>query len=300
VKIRPIAAAAALLLTVATPAGAAEGVLRPALLWSLNPGGGFFYLDEPGSGVAYAATTAAFLGAGAEVERRNRKLGRDDEVNVPALVGEKVWEYSVFSTFRTALARDGVDLRAERFDDTPTPLLLTAPFRPGVAMTWPVAGAALFGVAAAALTAQHPAGRLSDVERARMLGSDFNRNDATALYTASAAGISLGAATAEEGLFRGILQTILQERYGDTAGLWGAAGTFGAAHILAPDGSVNPAGVVFGTGAGLYLGWLYNRDDHRLAGPIAAHFWYDFTLLATCWALEPDDTPLGFDVQFRF
>jgi membrane protease YdiL (CAAX protease family) len=274
--------------------------MTPAILWSLLPGGGHFYLGDPATGITYATLTGIFLATGAEVTRRNDELGRDDELNVPSIVGQKVWEYSVFTTFREAARRAGVDLRAEGFDDTPTSSLLLAPFDPDQFLRWPVLGAALLGVAGAALAHDDEGGRLNDVTRARMLGSDFDRDDATALYMGSAFLVSLGAGTAEEGLFRGALQPILQDRWGRTAGLWATSGIFGAAHIVGGDGGPNVGGALFATAAGAYLGWLYNRDGNRLAGPIAAHFWYDFMLFAASWALDPDDTPFGFGVDFEF
>lgn len=275
--------------------------MTPAILWSLLPGGGHFYLGNVGTGLTYATLTTAFLATGVEVQRRNDALNREDEVNVPWIVGEKVWEYSVFSTFRSAAERAGVDLRAAGFDDTPTPQLLLAPFDPDQFLRPTVFGAALLGAAAAAIAAHdRERGRLNDVTRARMLGSDFDRDDATALYAASALGVSLGAGVAEEALFRGVLQTILQDQWGRSGGLWAASGVFGAAHLAGVDGELNVGGALFATGAGAYFGWMYNRDGNRLAAPIAAHFWYDFMIFATSWALEPDDTPFGFRVDFEF
>lgn len=295
-------------LLVAAPASAAEPArepsvarqMAPPLLWSLLPGGGHFYLGNTGAGVTYATLTGAFLLAGAEVQRRNDELDRDDELNVPSVVGEKIWEYSIFTTFREAATRAGLDLRAHGFDDTPTASLLAAPFTPREFTRLPVFGAALLGVAGAALAHDHDSGRLNDVARVRMLGSEFDRDDATALYAASSLTVALGAGAAEEGIFRGTLQPILQERWGRTGGLWATAGMFGAAHLGGGDDGVNLGGALFATGAGAYFGWLYNRDDNRLAGPIAAHFWYDFMLFATAWALDPDDTPFGFGVDFKY
>jgi membrane protease YdiL (CAAX protease family) len=276
--------------------------LRPALLWSLLPGAGHIYLGDTGTGLTYAGLTALFLAGGLEVERRNDDLGPDrdeDEVNVPLLVGQKVWEYSIFTTARSAMAKDGIDLRAHRFDDTPTSQLLTAPFG-RQALRLPVIAAGLLGAGFAAVGAHHREGRLEDVRRARMFGNTYERDDATRLYAASAFGISLGAATAEEGLFRGLLQPYLQDDLGQTRGRWAAAGLFGAAHLAGADGELNVGGALFATAAGGYLGWLYDRDDARLPGPIAAHFWYDFMLLATSWALDPDENALGVDVEFSF
>lgn len=275
--------------------------MTPAMLWSLLPGGGHFYLGNTGAGLAYATLTGAFLLTGAEVARRNDELNREDEVNVASIIGEKVWEYSIFTTFREAANHSGVDLRANGFDDTPTHELLAAPFDWNQFTRWEVAGAALLGIAGAAIAAHDKdGGRLIDVERAEMFGSTFDRDDATALYGLSALGVSLGAASGEEGLFRGIAQPILQERWGRTAGLWAASGIFGAAHIVGVDGEPNVGGVLFATAAGAYFGWMYNKDGNRLAGPIAAHFWYDFMIFGASWVLEPDDTPFGFNVEFSF
>ena len=276
---------------------------RTAVLWSLLPGAGHIYLGDITTGVTYAGLTAAFLAGGVEVQRRNEDLGRDDdEVNVPMLLADKVWEYSLFTTAREALRSDGVDLRRYGIDDTPTSELLTAPFSSQV-LRAPVWGAALLGVALGMIATEDlddGDGRLSDVQRVRMLGGSYDQDDANRMYTASALGISLGAATAEEGLFRGLLQPYLQGLWGERTGLWAAAGTFGAAHLVGLDGGFNPAGVAAATAGGAYLGWLYDHDGRRLAAPVAAHFWYDFALLMTLWVRDPDNTPLGFDVEFRF
>ncbi|HUR41663.1 MAG TPA: CPBP family intramembrane glutamic endopeptidase [Verrucomicrobiae bacterium] len=285
----------------AAPEPSAARQMTPAMLWSLLPGGGHFYLGDTGTGLTYATLTGAFLLTGAEVSRRNDELGREDEVNVAAIIGEKVWEYSIFTTFRESASRAGIDLRANGFDDTPTASLLAAPFHYDQFTRPEVFGAALLGIAGAAISAHDKdGGRLIDVERARMFGSDFDRDDATALYGLSALGVSMGAGMSEEALFRGVLQPILQDRWGRTPGLWAASGVFGAAHIVGVDGEPNVGGVLFASAAGAYFGWMYNRDGNRLAGPIAAHFWYDFMLFAASWAMDPDDSAFGFDVDFQF
>src|SRR5690348_7123613 len=123
-----IPAFAGMTLLFAAPLRAEDPDVRTAMLWSLLPGGGHIYLGDTGTGLGYAALTGVFLAGAYEVERRNDDLGRDDEVNVPLLLADKVWEYSIFTTARSALEKDGVDLRAGRFDDTPTAQLLAAPF----------------------------------------------------------------------------------------------------------------------------------------------------------------------------
>jgi len=272
-----------------------------AMIWSLIPGGGHIYLGDTGTGIAYASLFTAFAGAGVEVQRRNEDLDRDDdEVNVPLLLADKVWEYSIFTTARSALQADGLDLRAAGFDDTPTSELITAPFSRH-ALRWEVAVAGALGILGGIATghdADTPA--LKDVQRVQMLGGNYDRQEANVLYGGSVLGVSLGAAAAEEGLFRGMLQPILQNRMGERPGFWIASGAFGAAHLIGLDGELNLGGALWATGAGAYLGWLYDRDGNRLAAPIAAHFWYDFLLLSTMWITAPDENAFGFDVEFRF
>ncbi|MGQ0585849.1 MAG: lysostaphin resistance A-like protein [Gammaproteobacteria bacterium] len=272
-----------------------------AMIWSLLPGGGHIYLGDTSAGITYASLFTAFAAGGVEVQRRNEDLGRDDdEVNVPLLLADKVWEYSIFTTARSALAADGLDLRAAGFDDTPTPQLLMAPFS-RQALRWEVLAAGALGIVGG-LAVGHEADTpsLGDVGRVRMFGASYDQDDANKLYAASAFGVSMGAATAEEGLFRGMLQPILQNRLGETPGLWISSGVFGAAHLVGLDGELNLGGAAWATAAGAYLGWLYDRDGNRLAAPIAAHFWYDFLLLSTMWLTAPDENAFGFDVEFRF
>lgn len=293
-------AACALALFAAT-AAAAEPAKSPnkALIWSLLPGGGHFYLGEVGTGLTYAISTAAFLGVGGEVQRRNDELGREDEYNAPSIVGEKIWELSFFTAYRSALAHDGTDLRTLGYDDTPTADLILAPFSyRNVLDPWVLGAGVLGGVLAAAGAEDNPRG-LGDVDRVGIWGRDYNARDGTAAYGASALAVSLGAGVAEEALFRGLLQTMLQDHWGQAAGLWAASGTFGAAHIVGPDGEPNVGAVLVTTAAGAYLGWMYNREGNRLAKPIAAHFWYDFMLMAVSWATDPENNALGVEVSFE-
>jgi membrane protease YdiL (CAAX protease family) len=275
----------------------------PALMWSLLPGGGHFYLGDIGEGLAYATLAGGFIAGGIEVQRRNEDLDRDDdEVNVSFLAAQKVIEFGMFTATRKALERDGLDLRAAHMDDTPSGKLLAAPFSRS-ALRWEVAVAGLLGVAGGVLAGQErdtDQGRHSQIDQVEMFGGTYERDEATRMYGASAFTVSLGAAAGEEGLFRGLLQPVMQERYGPQRGLWAASGMFGAAHLVGLEGEVNVGGAIWATGAGAYLGWLYDKDGARLAAPIAAHFWYDFLLLTTLWATNPDENPFGFEVGFDF
>lgn len=274
------------------------------MVWALLPGGGHFAMGETGTGIAYAASTAVFLLGGAALQDRNEELGRDeDEVNTPSIVGEKIWEMSLFTTWRSSLQRRyGMDARSLGIDDTSATDLWLARFK------WdnfsdPFVLAALgAGIAGALIgtTDIDGRGRFDDVDEVGILGQTVNRDRGSALYTLAAGGISLGAGVAEEAIFRGILQTEFERAWGPSRGLWAASAIFGAAHLVGVDGDFQPEAVAFTTLGGAYFGWMYQRNGHRLSRPIAAHFWYDFALFMTAYFRDPDDTPLGIKVGFEF
>jgi membrane protease YdiL (CAAX protease family) len=97
-----------------------------------------------------------------------------------------------------------------------------------------------------------------------------------------------------------VIQNECELALGPRWGLLLSASLFGAAHVVDIHGEFNPEGMLIGGAAGLYLGHLFQRDEHRLARPIAAHFWYNFAAMATAFALDPENNPLGVQVSFRF
>lgn len=84
--------------------------------------------------------------------------------------------------------------------------------------------------------------------------------------------VSLLAGVGEEGLFRGVLQTVVA---GWTSPLWGLAAAsvlFGLMHFVTPTYALLAAGI------GAYLGGLFLAFDNLLV-PIAVHGLYDFVAL---------------------
>lgn len=124
---------------------------------------------------------------------------------------------------------------------------------------------------------------------------------------AALAGTFAHVAVGEELLFRGVVQSRLTRSYGETTGWLAGSLIFGAAH--APNAFVLEGadrtrylaiGLPFITVVGSYLGKLYQWDDYSLTGPVALHFWYDFLLSATFFALNPDDSLVSARIAIPF
>jgi len=127
----------------------------------------------------------------------------------------------------------------------------------------------------------------------------------------AAGGIGVGlfgqVAVAEELTFRGWAQSGMARSQGETRGWLSASLLFGAVHAF--NIFAMPAedrrdyllyGVPFITGLGTYLGWVYRHDGYSLAPSVAIHFWYDFLLSATFFAIDPQSSPLSAGVTVPF
>lgn len=274
--------------------------LQSALLWSLLPGAGHYYLDEPDAGAAYAGTMLPLIGAGIWLNERNHELDREDEVNTFWLLAAKEWELSLFTTYRSALRSESRDFRAARVDDTSVRDFFLSPFRKEQYSDPMVILAGLLGIAAAVYDSRNSEHNLMDVSRIGILGADANREWGSTFYGVDALGLSLTAGVSEEALWRGLIQNEMELSFGRRCGLGSTAALFGAAHVVDLDGKLRGERVVPATIAGFYLGYMYQKNEHRLAKPIAAHFWYNLTVMMTAFTLDPKNNPLGVQVSFGF
>jgi membrane protease YdiL (CAAX protease family) len=73
----------------------------------------------------------------------------------------------------------------------------------------------------------------------------------------------------EEAFFRGFLNNEFSERYGDRWGLAVSSLIFGLGHT----GQGQTANVLQATAAGLYLGWLHQRNGFETGEGVALHYW---------------------------
>lgn len=121
------------------------------------------------------------------------------------------------------------------------------------------------------------------------------------------AGLFTHVAPTEELLFRGVVQSGLARRHGETLGWMEGSLIFGAIH--APNAWTLPEdqrrdyllyGLPVITAIGTYLGYLYKDEGYSLAAPTAVHFWYDFLLSASFFIIDPQDSPLSAKLGLQF
>jgi CAAX protease family protein len=163
--------------------------------------------------------------------------------------------YSSYAAYRDARAADNSGYRRPAPSESLTDLA-AAPFslryltRPTTFIPLAIQAIAAFGKGN-----HYRIDRANDVSTNDLYAFQFTANEMTAV--------------GEEALFRGMLDTDFSDRYGDRAGLIVSSVIFGLSH----NGSGQTANALQATAAGLYLGWLHQRNGFEAAEGAALHYW---------------------------
>jgi membrane protease YdiL (CAAX protease family) len=260
-------------------------------------------------GVSMTTLGAAELGTGLAVGI-SREDGFDGFAHPGAAVPLLAFQNLYLASYADAVFEEQ---RAARMlyvpEDTPGELVL-APFNKnviGYTDVW--LGTALslaLGIGVSALVDEDLTTRhLGD--DANLFGRNFSPGVGYPLAGGVGAGLFSHVAIGEESLFRGMLQSHMSRETDPTSGWIGASVVFGMAH--APNSFALPndqrgtylaVGVPFITVLGSYLGLTYRWHHYSLAAPVAVHFWYDFLLSATFFALDPKRSPLSASLAIPF
>lgn len=165
--------------------------------------------------------------------------------------------YSSYGAYRDARSRDNSGYRTPLPNESLSDLA-AAPFTLRY-LSRPTTFVPLAIEAAAILASRGGYGiyRASDVSEGDLHTFNFVANEMTAV--------------GEEAFFRGFLNNELSDRWGDSAGLATSSVIFGLAH----SGQGQTANVLQATAAGLYLGWLHQRNGFGAGEGVALHYWFN-------------------------
>ena len=276
-----------------------ERNISNTLLWSLFiPGGGHFYLGQTGAGNAYLILEGLLLIGGRSAEQ-SLSYGEWNYFYVNCL---KIHELNIFTSYREARILNNNAGYKTPVDRTPVKDLLLAPFRWENLKSPYVFGFFLAGIGLNCLEANmNPSRKCWDrISAVNIMNTTFDRGSGTAMYSAMWTALSLNAAVSEECAYRGLLQVEMEESIGKTTGLLVSSGIFGLGHVTDWQDPKSWAYGGVATLAGMYLGWLFQKEGYRLEKPIAAHFWFNLAAGTTMFIMDPANNPLGIKVNFSF
>jgi membrane protease YdiL (CAAX protease family) len=272
----------------------------------LCPGCGHLYLGDS-VGWAYLLGGVALVGGGIGlIAGETVSLsGGSSSAKVPvglllATTGQNLWFYSIFDAYRDARVARGdegyrIHITHESLDE-----LFVAPFNPSVLKS-PWVWAGVPAMLALGIGVSYVAERggstdpapptIFDVDKVNFMGKNFSRGAGYALGSGFFAALFSSVGVGEESLFRGVIQTELEERWG-LPGIAVASAIFGAIHITNfKDGRTIAIAIPTLSVLGGVLGMAYHSTGHKLATSVAMHFWYDTLLSMAAFAFDPTNQP---------
>jgi len=272
----------------------------------LFPGLAQMCTGRTGLGLALAAAGVAELGTMIAVMTNNDEGLSHAGAALPAVAFQDLWAFGYFEPIiKKQLARKELYVPPDSVAD-----MIAAPFNIQV-MKRPSVWLGIVGTLAAGIGVSLLVDESSNTDRLgndpNLFGRTYDSRLGYPLAGAAFTALFSHVAVAEEIIFRGGVQSGLARSGGETKGWLIASAFFGAFHSLnafaLPEKdrvTYLTIGVPFITLIGGYLGWIYKESDYSLAPPIAVHFWYDFLLSATFFALDPVNSVLSAKLKLRF
>ena len=277
------------------PASAADPVLA-GIASLIVPGTGQLANGDSGEAAAYFGIFAVSVGAALHYRKQDDFLDenqRFDEANDREFINHTTLRYdyairlatdtalySSYAAYRDARTRDNSRYRMspprESLSD-----LAASPFtwrylsRPTTFIPLAIQAIGVFSKGN-----HYRIDRATDVRANDLYAFNFVVNEMTAV--------------GEEAMFRGFMNNEFSDRYGNRAGLLISSLIFGLSH----NGSGQTADALEATAAGLYLGWLHQRNGFEAAEGAALHYWIN--VLAGIAAIRNGETAQLVSFNFSF
>ena len=251
-------------------AKAADPVLA-GLASLVIPGTGQMSNGDYGEGAAYLGVFAVSVYGAVRYRGREDFLDEDerlDEANdrefinrttlgydYAARLATDTMLYSSYAAYRDARARDNSGYRRSAPRESLADLA-AAPFslrylsRPTTFIPLAIQAVGVFSQ-----SYRYRIDRAADVSRGDLYTFNFVANEMTAV--------------GEEAMFRGFINNEFSDRYGDRWGLALSSAIFGLSH----SGAGQTATPLEATLAGLYLGWIHQRNGFEAGEGAALHYW---------------------------
>ena len=293
------------------------GANKAALFSLLLPGPGHMYLGDVEEGLFLVGGEAALLFSSLLFNRHavDHLLNDNEENNFkdffsnPLLVGAvELPLLSTYLAYRKAREKNHNIGYKQPLPDESVMDLAKAPFDPSIIAKPDFFLPFIFHFGALFLL-QHSifpdSGATSSDQRVgagvRIYGKDLPSSIGYPLGEAglwlSCTAVSMG----EEALFRGYLQSELEEKFGKRLGWLTASALFGALHF--PNGTTTKERIAASLSAftgGLVLGYFYQKEGYSLRKPIAYHTWWNFSLSTINFLQNPKDSIISGNIAFRF
>ncbi|NJO69027.1 MAG: CPBP family intramembrane metalloprotease [Bacteroidetes bacterium] len=133
----------------------------------------------------------------------------------------------------------------------------------------------------------------------------IGRNKGITAFGSASLAMSWGAGIGEEYICRNYMMPLMDYRYGQKKGLVLSSVIFGSFHFSnvlfadKPDYKATLLQVGEATLLGYFLGRDVQKRNYDIGPAVAAHMWYDFTLMLGSFLINPKNNFLGVNLTFK-
>jgi membrane protease YdiL (CAAX protease family) len=274
--------------------------------WTLFvPGATYYYNGRIVEGLTFSAIEIGGIVMGLHYDNTLKSNSTSPYYNYPLFIGLKTLDVDKCDWVRNKLELIKYFHPDFKYDPISEQELFLAPFKAENVFTVVTLG--LVGVAFVELwlDGRGVEKRIDKVQQMYFLDRYIDRNPALAIYSTTSLAMSWGAGISEEYYFRNGLMPVLDYEYGQTNGLIFSSVTFGVLHLSnllfsnKPDYGQALAQVIEATLTSLVLGQDVHNRGYKIGPAVAAHAWYDFTLMLGSFLINPKENVFAVKVNFN-
>jgi membrane protease YdiL (CAAX protease family) len=269
------------------------------------PGATHFYSGHIMRGILFSGIEVGGITAGLLADKKLQPQTSTPYYNFPLMLGMQAYNIDKTDWLANRLALIKYYQPDFKYDVISFNDMLKAPFLPKNFFTPITGGFVLVALAELYLSGRNVDYTYKNINQMYFVNRYINRNPAMAFYSATSLATAYGAGVAEEYYFRNGILPIYDYRFGSKKGLLLSSAFFGAAHFTNllmnsnPDYQGTLIQVLEATLAGYFLGRDVQKRGYNIGPAIAAHTWYDFTLMLGSFLIDPKNNYLGVDIQFK-
>ena len=281
--------------------------IKPKLYpnWTLwIPGATHFYDHRIAEGILFLSTTIGGITLGYIYDNKLKTNSSTPYYNFPSLLGMQSYNIDKCDWMRNRLEAMKFYNPDFKYDPLSFNDLLKAPFQTKNIFT-PITGSFVAIALAELFLGRKSDQNFRDIDQIYFVDHYMNKNHALAIYGATSLAASYGAGIGEEYAVRNTLMPFMDYKLGQKKGLIFSSLIFGSLHFFNVLSSNNPdyAATLIQVGEATIGGYFLGRDvqkrDYDIGPAIAAHMWYDFTLMLGSFLIDPKNNFLGVNMKFK-
>jgi membrane protease YdiL (CAAX protease family) len=273
--------------------------------WTLFvPGATYFYDGRIAEGLTFSAIEIGGIVIGLHYDNTLKSNSTSPYYNYPLLLGVQAYNIDKCDWFRNKLELFKYRHPDFQYDPISEKDLFLAPFKTENIFTPVTLGMVSIACLGLWLKGRGVDKHIDQVRQMYFLDHYIDRNSGLAIFGTTSLAISWGAGVNEEYLMRNWFMPLLDYKYGQTKGLYYSSFAFGLLHLPnllfsdKPDYGQALVQVVEATLAGLILGTDVQNRGYKIGPAVAAHAWYDFTLMLGSFLVDPAHNVFAVQVKF--